>query len=58
MYSFKKRHNKDTENSERDENITENYKTLKKDFLEICSLMIYFLAALNMRVFADISEEA
>ena len=37
MYSLKKRHNK--ENSERDENITENYKILKQDFLEICSLI-------------------
>ena len=38
VQSQKKRH-KDTEKSERDENIAENYKILKKDFLEICSLI-------------------
>ena len=38
MYSVKKRH-KDTEKSQRDENIAENYKTLKRDFLKICSLI-------------------
>ena len=41
--------------------MAENYKILKKDFLEICSL-IYFLVALSMWVLsmwvvADISKE-
>ena len=33
MYSLKKRH-KDTEKSQRDEHITENYKILKKTFFK------------------------
>ena len=40
MYSLKKRH-EDTEKSQRDENITENYKIIKGDFFEICSLIWY-----------------
>ena len=56
MYSLKKRH-KDTEKSSRDENITENYKILKRDFLNLLVDMIYFIVAVRMRVFADISIE-
>ena len=58
MYSVKKRH-KDTEKSQRDENITENYKTLKRDFWKICSLIwyTYFIVAVRVRVFADMSKE-
>ena len=58
MYSVKKRH-KDTEKSQRDENITENYKTLKREFWKICSLIwyTYFIVAVRVKVFADMSKE-
>ena len=39
MYSLKKKRHNDTEKNQRYENIAENYKIPKKDFLQLFSLI-------------------